>query len=161
MSRWSYDTACPPPQAWEAVHGARDVLRSSGLFVDGNNWLASTDDIFVVTEEPVDKPKRVVVLRQGRQLALRRVDPSGLLKVLVHVSVAGEKLMSNVDQWHGGMHGLIQETLIGAAPVLVTSEVGDPFRLYAGPSGARYYPDTNTWESFAEYAVTLQPKTPI
>ena len=157
MSRWAYDTACPPPQAWEAVHGARDVLRASGLFVWGNNWLASTDHI-VADEEPVNKPMRYIVLREVEQLAGRKVDPSGLLKVFVHVKVASEKQMPNYQQWHAAMHARIQRVLIRAEPVLPISEVGEMFRLYREPSRAAYYADTDTRESFAEYAATLQPK---
>ena len=156
MSRYQYDTACPPPQAYEAVEGARDVLRTSGLFVDGANWLGSTNAI-VAHEEPTDKPQRWIVLRQQQTLGPRRVDPSGLLKVFVHVKVVGEREMLNHEKWHGAMHARIQRALIRAAPPLSLSEVGLVFRLVTEPSRSEYYEDTDTRESFAVYATTLQP----
>lgn len=160
--RWSYDTDHPPPQAFEAVAGAQALLVSGGRLVSGTLYLASSDQIYA-HEEPVDKPAdgRWVTVQELQEAGGVPVSPDGLRRVKVHVKVSSVMgAVQSPHTWHAAMHNRIALSLIGQVPVLTRSTSDENgFRQHTEPSRAEYYgPDEgNTYESFAVYAITLQP----
>ena len=165
MSRWAYDTATPPPQAWEAVDKAQELLVASGLMVSGTLLLASTAHVYAHEEpDPTSKPDRFVVVSEFQELGGHEVESSGLRTVRLHVKVVSEEHMTNKRQWHGAMHARISRALTGEPDIydsgesdLTRSTIGWPYRQHTEPSRPEWYEDTSTWESFAFYQVTLEP----
>jgi hypothetical protein len=157
MSRWDYNTEAPPPQAYEAVEAAVELIRDAEL-VNGELYLGSNDQVYAHAE-PVDKPEngRWIVVREVQEAGGRRADDTSLPIVKVHVKVVCPRDLPNFARWHAAVHARIAKSLIGEIPVLTRSEAELGYFQQTEPSRPDYYDDTDTYESFAEYGIILQP----
>lgn len=155
MSRWVYDTAHPPPQAWEAADGAAALIAASGL-VSGEVWLGTNAALYAHEDPVTPVSDRYVVVREYQEAGGRMVDDSGLLTARLHVKVVSPLSLPNWRRWHAAMHNRIARALVGQLPTLTLSAPGwNGFRQTHEPSRPETY-DEATRESFALYAITLQ-----
>lgn len=174
MTLWSYNTALPPPLAYEAVEDFVSRVKTADL-LSGALYLGSNDNV-LAGEEPVDKPTRWVLVSEFTPLGGPPDEPSGLVTVRVMVRVVSEKNMLShgspsqqtqslaARQWHDAVHARIARSVVGlpdvyaAGAVLNSSEIGWPWRRVGRPSTPQYDNATDTRYSYAYYDVTLEPK---
>lgn len=157
MSRWDYNTAFPPPQAFEAVEGAAQLIVDGDLLSDAL-YLSSNDQIYSHAE-PVDKPanSRWILVREREEAGGRMASNDSLPVVKVHVKVVSPRDLPNFAKWHAAVHARIARSLIDEIPDLDRSAAELGFFQHTEPSRAEYYADSDTYESFAVYGIILQP----
>ena len=162
MSRWQHHSECPPPLAFELIERVAEKLAESGV-LKGSAWLGTNPVIYAGEEEP-EKPKngRWVLITEAQEIGGKRVSPSGLLHVEIHVKVVSPRVMRDTKgklqsaRWHSMIHRRIAQEIIGMKPLLSTGTVGVAIRQTHEPSPPIYYANTDSRESFARYMGTLQ-----
>ncbi len=157
MSVWSYHSATPPVKAHDVPDAFVALLVASTLFGTAP-YLSSVDHIYA-HEDPVDKPsdQMWITVRRFEPLGGQRAASEGEVLAQVQVNVVGPKAMANFHTWHRAMHDRCDQALLGKTPPGLQRATASIIARETEPSVPRYFPETDTRESFALYAVRLIP----
>lgn len=147
-----YDDTISPPQGYEVVEAAADLLRLDSALESG---LGGAGRIYA-HRAPAEKPDRYLVVREP----VRPMGPEHFTRLdALPVQIMAECSEShpNPAWWLSAIHTRIYEVLTGKRLAVAKSDVLLPVKRETRPSAPAYDADDHAYYSSAEYRTTLGP----